>query len=109
MLNFLERNNNFGKFSSKMLPKTNSGMLLYNTYMKHWRYHSLIIFGNLLICGISLMGVMIYTRFNRAIGIPDHVFVLGGAVLASVVHQWLWLPGVVLLSQLCPQGVEATM
>jgi len=53
---------------------------------------------------------MVYTRANKTyFGIPDHLFVLGGAVLNSIFHQWMWIPGVVLLSQLCPKGVEATM
>merc|ERR1719335_802908 len=85
------------------------GMIIYNAKMKTWRYHSLFIFSNLLVCFVSLMGIMVYTRFNRKIGIPDHLFVLGGAVLNSIFHQWMWIPGVVLLSQLCPKGVEATM
>merc|ERR1719424_914931 len=48
-------------------------------------------------------------RWNVKMGIPDHAFVLGSSVLTTVVGQWMWMPGVVILSQLCPKGMEATM
>jgi hypothetical protein len=85
------------------------GMALYNRYMKHWRYHALFIFANLLVCIVSLAALLVYTRYNLVIGIPDTVFVMSTWGLWAIVHMWMWLPGVVLLSQLCPQGVEATM
>ena len=27
----------------------------------------------------------------------------------SITHQWMWMPGILLLGQLCPKGSEATM
>ena len=42
-------------------------------------------------------------------GIPDHVLVLGAEALTDVIGQWVWRPGAVLMSQLCPEGMEATM
>merc|ERR1740123_435572 len=56
-----------------------------------------------------MLDVVFFSRLNVRMGIPDHVFVLGGSVLTSVIAQWMWMPGVVILSQLCPVGMEATM
>lgn len=85
------------------------GMWTYNRYMKVWRYHSLFIFANLLVCVVNLLALCVYTRFNLSLGVPDSFFVLGTWGAWAIVHMWMWIPGVVLLSQLCPQGVEATM
>jgi len=52
---------------------------------------------------------MIFTRLNVRLGLPDHAFVLGASVLTGIIAQWMWMPGVVIMSQLCPKGMEATM
>jgi len=85
------------------------GMCIYNKYMQHWRYHSLFLFANFLVCFVNLAALLVYTRYNLTIGIPDTVFVMSTWGVWAIVHMWMWLPGVVLLSQLCPKGVEATM
>lgn len=85
------------------------GMATYNRFMQHWRYHSLFLFANFLVCGVNCASLLVYTRFNLVLGIPDTVFVMSTWGIWAIVHMWMWLPGVVLLSQLCPKGVEATM
>merc|ERR1719456_1663493 len=50
-----------------------------------------------------------FSRFNLAIGIPDHYMVIGATVSESLIAQWQWMPSVVILSYLCPKGLEATM
>merc|ERR1719160_1522256 len=64
---------------------------------------------NIVLSLLSVTDVMMFTRLNVRLGLPDHAFVLGASVLQSVVGQWMWMPGVVILSQLCPKGMEATM
>ncbi|CAD7925222.1 unnamed protein product [Amoebophrya sp. A120] len=86
------------------------GMLIYNQRLKTWRYHKLFMVANVAQCVFALLGILVFTRVSKhVLGIPDHLFILGGSVILSIVHQWMWLPGVVLLSQLCPKGCEATM
>jgi len=85
------------------------GMAIYNRYMKTWRYHSLFIFANLLSCFISIVGLVVYSRLNLVWGISDRVAVLATTGAGGMVHQWMWLPNIVLMSHLCPKGVEATM
>merc|ERR1719326_1758242 len=64
---------------------------------------------NIVLSLLSVTDVMMFTRLNVRLGLPDHAFVLGASVLTTVVGQWMWMPGVVILSQLCPKGMEATM
>jgi len=82
---------------------------IYNRWMKNWRYRSVFILSNFLWCVVSAISVLVFTRQNLALGIPDRIFVLGGTALQNAFEQWLYVPASILLSQLCPSGMEATM
>merc|ERR1719359_546054 len=64
---------------------------------------------NLVASGLSVFDIMMLSRMNIRLGLPDHMFVIGASVFQTVIGQWMWMPGVVILSQLCPKGMEATM
>lgn len=77
--------------------------------MSTMKYRNLLLAANL---GYSLMclpDILLFTRLNLQIGIPDHVFVLGSSAARNIIVQWQWMPQVVILSMLCPEGMEATM
>jgi len=86
-----------------------AGVYTYNRYMKSWTYRSLLVFTNVVAAVISLSDVVIFTRINRHLNIPDKVFVLCSSAVAEVIDSWRWMPQVVILSYLCPKGMEATM
>merc|ERR1719164_228452 len=83
--------------------------MIYNKYMKDFNYRTLLMVSNLLISVLSFLDIIMFTRTNVKLGIPDTVFVLGSSVSGTIISQWQWMPGVVLLSQMCPKGMEATM
>jgi len=85
------------------------GLATYNRYMKNWTYRSLLMFCNIAVTLLSLLDVVMYKRLNIWLGIPDVTFVLGSSVSTIVIRQWQWMPGMVVMSQLCPAGMEATM
>lgn len=85
------------------------GLASYNRYMKDWTYRSLLLLCTTVVTLLSLLDVLMYTRLNVWLGIPDVVFVLGSSVSTIVIRQWQWMPGMVIMSQLCPTGMEATM
>jgi hypothetical protein len=85
------------------------GIVIYNRTMKNWKYRSVFLINNLLFMVINLINIMVYTRWNVKVGIPDEMFILGCDAFQSIVTMWTWIPGVVLTSQLCPSGLEATM
>mmetsp|Transcript_29875 Transcript_29875/g.76735 ORF Transcript_29875/g.76735 Transcript_29875/m.76735 type:complete len:564 (+) Transcript_29875:115-1806(+) len=85
------------------------GMALYTQYGKNLRYRPLIVITNLIWCVLNLVCILVYTRDNVRLGIPDELFIMSSTVLHAVVHQWMYLPGIVLLSQQCPKGLEALM
>lgn len=85
------------------------GIYFYQRYMSHWSYRSLLIFTNVLWALLSGLDLLLFTRTNVKLGIPDKAFVLSSTCLSSVIQQWKWMPGVVILSHLCPKGMEAIM
>jgi len=85
------------------------GLATYNRYMKDWTYRGLLLFCNTVCTVLYLLDVLMYTRLNLWLGIPDVWFVLGSSASTVVIRQWQWMPGMVVLSQLCPAGMEATM
>jgi len=86
-----------------------AGIMTYQRYLSKWKYRELIVMTNLVTAFFSLCDLMMYTRLNVKLGIPDHMFVLSSTVLGSVVNQWMWMPQVVIMAYLCPRGMEATM
>jgi hypothetical protein len=85
------------------------GLASYTNYMKNWTYRSLLLFSNTMLTLLSLLDVVMFLRLPKMLGIPDHFFVIGSSVSTVVIKQWQWMPGVVILSQLCPTGMEATI
>mmetsp|Transcript_409 Transcript_409/g.932 ORF Transcript_409/g.932 Transcript_409/m.932 type:complete len:598 (+) Transcript_409:462-2255(+) len=85
------------------------GVFSYQKFASQWKYRNLLLVSNVTLCVFSVADVLVFTRLNQKLGIPDHFCVLGGSILQSVIGQWMWMPGVVILSQLCPAGMEATM
>jgi len=85
------------------------GIYTYQKCVSTWSYRSLLWITNISVAVLSVSDLMIFTRMNVRLGLPDHAFVLGSSVLGTIIGQWMWMPGVVIMSQLCPKGMEATM
>lgn len=85
------------------------GIYMYNRYMSSWKYRHLLIGTNLAFSALCVMDILMFARINVRWGISDHFFVLGSTTLETIVSQWMWMPQVVILSYLCPKGMEATM
>jgi len=58
---------------------------------------------------VNLVNLIVFKRWNTKIGLSDKLFVLGSGVFQNIVKTWTWIPGMLMISQLCPEGVEATM
>jgi len=85
------------------------GIYCYNRYMTHWNYRYILLCTNLAYGLICLPDMVLFSRLNLQIGIPDHVFLIGSTVAQNTIFQWQWMPQVVILANLCPKGMEATM
>ncbi|CAJ1357791.1 unnamed protein product [Effrenium voratum] len=85
------------------------GMAVYNRWMQHWRYPVMLMVGSIMYAICNLLSCLVYTRANVRLGISDKVFVLASDAMQMVVFELSWLPNMLLMSQLCPKGCEATM
>jgi len=85
------------------------GVVTYNMFMSHWSYRRTLLVTNLLYILVSLTNVPFFLRWNVAWGLPDWLFVIGSEALQVVTGVWTSLPFRVMMLQLCPQGLEATM
>jgi len=85
------------------------GIFFYQRYMSTWRYRSMLILTNVVLSAFAALDIMMFARVNVRLGIPDHALCLGLSVFETVIAQWQWMPQVVILSYLCPKGMEATM
>jgi hypothetical protein len=96
------------------------GIWAYKRTSTTWTYQQMYIFGNLLSTFAYLLDTVFYLQLHRSwcfgqycgkeyAHVLDHAFVLGGTSLQNVIGWWLWMPSIVLMSQLCPTGMEAIM
>ena len=84
------------------------GTALYGACMKSWNYHRTFTVAIVAFCIANLLSVVVLKRWNLAASIPDRVFVFGADAIQSTVAAWTWMPSIVLISQICPSGLEAT-
>jgi folate/biopterin transporter len=102
------------EFYSMILPLIGSfftitGIWLYNRMAGDFTYQRMYVCGNVLYCFCSMFDIVFYLRLNKQWGINDHCFVIGSSAFQTVLGTWLWMPSTVIMSQLCPRGMEATM
>jgi folate/biopterin transporter len=84
------------------------GLFSYNRYTKFIKYRHVFIATNSILGCLNLLSLLLYSRVVRDY-VSDKVFVLSASMLQSTISTWMWMPGVVLMAQLCPVGMEAAM
>lgn len=85
------------------------GTLIYSSFFKEISFRRIFLIAQLSLAVVSMLDVMLVTRANLDIGIPDKAFVLGDAVIADVISRLKTMPVLVLCAKLCPKGVEGTL
>jgi len=69
-----------------------------------------ILIAQLLLSGATIFEIVLTSRFNLSLGIPDGIMLFGDdAFLAVIIKAFKQLPVLVICSDLCPDGNEATM
>lgn len=85
------------------------GTLVYNAFFKDVSFRRIFFIAQLSLALVSMLDVILVTRTNLKMGIPDKAFVLGDAVIADVISRLKTMPVLVLCAKLCPKGVEGTL
>jgi len=84
------------------------GVWLYQLVLSKYRYRPVLILTTALVGLGGLSDLIIVLRLNIAIGIPDHAFyIIGEAVFESVVAMLYWVPSSIVISKVCPVGLES--
>lgn len=83
--------------------------LLYNRYLKKAPPRKILMWTQILLSFCMLSDLLLVLRLNIRVGVPDRVFVLGASAFVEAIGQFKILPVMVLLTQLCPAGSEASL
>ncbi|TDH67964.1 hypothetical protein CCR75_005416 [Bremia lactucae] len=86
-----------------------AGTMLYNTFLTNISFRTIFLVAQICLALVSLVDVILVTRANLTVGIPDKAFVLGDHVVAEVIGRLKTMPIMVLCAKLCPRGIEGTL
>ena len=84
------------------------GTGLFNTLMRDWTYVKALNVSMVMLVMGHTLDILMYQRWNRVVGIPDELFMLGKASIQGTVYMMNFLPTTLLISKICPDGVETT-
>lgn len=81
---------------------------LYQAFLSKWRFRSVLVFTSCLVGFGGVADMLIVLRVNRRLGISDHAFYFfGDAVFETMVDMLYWIPSSVIISKVCPRGMES--
>ncbi|CAI5715647.1 unnamed protein product [Peronospora destructor] len=80
------------------------GTMLYNACFKDTSFRRVFLIAQISLAVISLLDIVLVTRFNLAVGIPDKAFVLGDAVIGDVISRLKTMPVIDTLRKAVPQS-----
>ncbi|KAJ8775411.1 hypothetical protein K2173_023176 [Erythroxylum novogranatense] len=84
------------------------GALLYQNILKDRPFRDLLFWTQFLFGLTGMLDLMMVTRLNLKLGIPDYFFAVFDASFSHVIGRLKWMPLLVLSSKLCPPGIEGT-
>lgn len=85
------------------------GALTYYHYFRTWSLRHIVLVTNVLFAALSAMDILMLTRVSKRLGIPDHVLFMSLSACENLLEQWVVLPAVLMLAELCPRGMLGTM
>lgn len=85
------------------------GSLMYNKYLKKASPRRVLTAVQILLSACTLADIVLVSRLNIKLGIPDQMYVLGASAFVEAIGQFKILPFTVLLTQLCPAGSEGSL
>ena len=86
-----------------------AGVALFNARLKSVPLASIFTWVVWLGAGASATQLLLVTRLNQTLGIPDKAFAAVDSVLLTALGRVALMPVLVLAARLCPTGVEASL
>ncbi|GAB5356861.1 hypothetical protein AAMO2058_000324900 [Amorphochlora amoebiformis] len=85
------------------------GMWAFNKYLRNCKYKFAYLIGIGTTMCVRFVRLLIFSRINIRFGIPDDIFCLVLDALGAMFGELVMLPNQILMSHLCPKGLESTM
>mmetsp|Transcript_27196 Transcript_27196/g.48844 ORF Transcript_27196/g.48844 Transcript_27196/m.48844 type:complete len:429 (-) Transcript_27196:199-1485(-) len=85
------------------------GLLAYNQWLKHVEFNTIMISTTIIYSLVSSSQLLLVTRLNLALGIPDVIFCLASGFLQVALGELNSMPLLVLCARICPKNIEGTM
>ncbi|XP_026421577.1 probable folate-biopterin transporter 4 [Papaver somniferum] len=85
------------------------GTFIYNRYLKHMKLRRILTWAQLGLATLSILDIVLVSRYHIEFGISDKLMVLCGSALADAINQLKFMPFLILSGQLCPPGIEGTL
>jgi len=85
------------------------GVILFNKYFSTWNYRRMFAVAQVLLTLINLTDLVLVTRHNLKLGIPDYFFVMGEEAFSPMFQRFRSMPVFILAVKVCPAGIEGTM
>eukprot|EP00667_Euglena_gracilis_P005817 EG_transcript_5859 len=85
------------------------GLWLFNDWMPNWTYRKALFLTQVATTLSLLLDIIQLERWNTRWGVPDTVFMVLKHAVQNTVATAHFMPSTVLISKLCPEGVESTV
>ena len=85
------------------------GTFIYKRYLRTVPFRRLFCVTLVIAACFSLSQLVLITRLNKTLGIPDFIFALGDEVIVDTASFIVQMPTLVMCASLCPKGVESTL
>lgn len=87
---------------------TIAAVYVYHKKLKKVSFRWILFWVQLLVALFGILDLILVTRFNKILHIPDHVFVIGDEGMTQALGRLKWMPLLILAAKLCPPGIEGT-
>jgi folate/biopterin transporter len=86
------------------------GTVLFQRFFLRGTFRQIFWITTFMKIAASLIDIVIVKRWNESVGIPDKAtYLFGDAIVYQLTSQLDFMPSVILVSRLCPRGMEATI
>jgi hypothetical protein len=85
------------------------GIWIYNGYLKNVSFKKIILATTLLSMVFNMLSILLVSRFNLKLGIPDFWFCMTADALTTALAEINTLPLLVLACNICPKNIEGTL
>jgi Na+/melibiose symporter-like transporter len=85
------------------------GVLIYRTFLHSTSFTKIFVVSGILCVMVQMTILLLVTRTNQWLGIPDGIFCFGDSFAIKVLAEINMMPVLVIACRLCPKNLEGTM